>query len=228
MDRQPLRRTAAPPRRTAATTATAATPATSATTSPRPTAGDPHAPAVRRPGRAVAAVVGAALLGGAALAGCSSSSSAGSAVSSAAGQVGSGIAGAASAAASAASSALASAAGGLSSSLASAASSAQAAASSALAGVKGGLDAKADVSAGAVSFTDGKAQTTLTVTNHESQGSARYVVQVNFTDDSGNVLDATAVTVPDVEAGKSTDVKAVSNRDLSGSVKAVVANAVRY
>ncbi len=79
-----------------------------------------------------------------------------------------------------------------------------------------------------MSFTDGKAQTTLTVTNHEQQGSNRYVIQVNFTDDSGNVLDATAVTVPDVEAGKSTEAKALSNRDLSGSVKAVVANAVRY
>ncbi len=221
MDRQPLRRTAAPPRRTVnATTPRPVAP-------PRTTAGDPQAPAVRRPGRALAAVVGAALLGGAALAGCSSDSTAGNAISSAAGQVESGIAGAASAAASAASSALASAAGGLSSALASAASSAQAAASSALAGVKGGLDAKADVAAGTVTFVDGKAEVPLTVTNHE-QESNQYVIQVNFTDDGGNVLDATAVTVPELKGGQSTEVKARSNRDLTGSVKAVVANAVRY
>ncbi|MFB6892658.1 FxLYD domain-containing protein [Kitasatospora sp. NPDC056327] len=213
MDRQPPRRPV---------TVTSPRPAP-----PRPTAADPRAPVVRRPRRAAAAVLGAALLGGAALAGCSSDANPGSAVSSAAAQAGSGIAGAASAAASAASSALASAAGGVSSALASVASSAQAAASSAIADVKGGLDAKGDVTAGAVSIADGKAEVTLTVTNHE-QESNQYVVQVNFTDDSGNVLDATAVKVPDLAAGQSTEVKARSNRDLTGSVKAVIANAVRY
>ncbi|MER5350520.1 hypothetical protein ABT093_09335 [Kitasatospora sp. NPDC002551] len=206
MDRQPTRRPAAPP---------------------RPTAADPHAPAVRRPHRALAAAVGAALLGGAALAGCSSDGDGGNAASSAAAQAGSAIAGAASAAASAASAALGTAAGGLSSAAASAVASAQAAASSAIAGVKGGLDAKGDVAVGAVSFVDGKAEVTLTVTNHEQEGN-RYVIQVNFTDDSGNVLDVTAVTLPDVAAGQSTEAKARSNRDLTGSVKAVVANAVRY
>lgn len=200
---------------------------------------DHAAPVVRRPRRALAAVLGAAVLGGAALAGCSSDSSPSSAVSSAAAAVGSGIEGAASAAASAAGSALASAAGGLSSaaasiaggissSAASAAASAQAAASSAISGIKGGLDAKGDVALGAVSTaSDGKAEVPITVSNHEQQAN-RYVVQVNFTDGSGNVLDATVVNVPDVAAGQSAQATARSNRDLTGSVKAVVANAVRY
>ncbi|MER7704832.1 FxLYD domain-containing protein [Kitasatospora sp. NPDC097605] len=210
MDRHPPRRPAPPP---------------------RPTAADPRAPAVRRPHRALAAAVVAVLLGGAALAGCSDDGDGGgktgSAASSAAAQAGSAIAGAASAAASAASAALGTAATGLSSAAASAVSSAQAAASSAIAGIKGGLDAKGDVALGAVSFANGKAETTLTVTNH-GQNTSRYVIQVNFTDDSGNVLDVTAVTVPDLAAGQNTEAKATSNRDLSGSVKAVVANAVRY
>lgn len=127
---------------------------------------------------------------------------------------------------------MASAASGLSSAassaVASVASSAEAAASSAVANVKGGLDAKGDVTAGAVTIaSDGKAEATLTVSNHEQQAN-RYVIQVNFTDDSGNVLDATAVTVPDVGAGQSAQATARSNRDLSGTVKVVVANAVRY
>ncbi|MFJ8627219.1 FxLYD domain-containing protein [Kitasatospora sp. NPDC093550] len=75
--------------------------------------------------------------------------------------------------------------------------------------------------------TDNKTQVQLTVTNHGQQ-SYRYVIQVNFTDGSGNVLDATAVTVQDLAAGQSTQAAARSNRELSGTVKAEVPNAVRY
>lgn len=75
--------------------------------------------------------------------------------------------------------------------------------------------------------SDGKAEVPLTVTNHGQQ-SDRYVIQVNFTDGSGNVLDATVVTVEDVAAGQSAQATAKSNRDLSGTVKAEVANAIRY
>ncbi|MEV0531702.1 hypothetical protein [Kitasatospora sp. NPDC050463] len=203
-------------------------PPTGANRPTRTTAQDVTAPVVRRPRRAVAGALAAAVLGAAALAGCSSDSTASKAVSSAAGAVESGV----SAAASAAASAVASAASGLSSAassaVASVAASAEAAASSAVADVKGGLDAKGDVTAGAVTIaSDGKAEATLTVSNHEQQ-SNRYVIQINFTDDSGNVLDATAVTVPDVAAGQSAQATARSNRDLSSPVKVVVANAVRY
>ncbi|KJS57306.1 hypothetical protein VM98_02085 [Streptomyces rubellomurinus subsp. indigoferus] len=171
-------------------------------------------------------MLAAAVLGAGALAGCSSGKSASSVASSAAGEIEKGVSAAASAA-----SALASAAGGAGALISSAqaeASAAVSAANSAVAGIKGGLDAKADVAAGEVSTgSDGKAQVELTVTNHGQQ-SYRYVVQVNFTDDSGTVLDAVAVTVDDLAAGQSAKATARSNRQLSGTVKAVVANAIRY
>ncbi|MFJ5117876.1 hypothetical protein [Kitasatospora sp. NPDC088548] len=224
MDRQPPTRTTTTGRPTAPV---------------RVTAQDVTAPAVRHRSRAVAAALAAAVLGAAALAGCSSSGKPNGAIASAvekgASAAASAAASAISAAASAAASAVGSAAGGLSSAagaaaggLSSAVASAEAAASSAIAGVKGGLDAKADVAAGAVTTTpDGKAEVPLTVTNPEQQAN-RYVIQINFTDASGNVLDATAVTVSDVAAGQSAQATARSNRDLTGTVKAVVSNAVRY
>ncbi|MFD8705919.1 FxLYD domain-containing protein [Kitasatospora sp. NPDC059648] len=75
--------------------------------------------------------------------------------------------------------------------------------------------------------TDGKTLAQLTVTNHGQQ-SYRYLIQVNFTDENGKVQDATAVTVQDLAAGQSVQASARSNRALSGTVKAEVANAVRY
>ncbi|MFD0261293.1 FxLYD domain-containing protein [Kitasatospora indigofera] len=201
---------------------------------PRPTRQDTGAPTVRRPRVALAgaaAAVTAMALGTAALAGCSSDSTPSSAVSAVASAAQSALSAAASAAqsalasgASAAQSALASGA----SEFASAAASAEAAASSALASVKGGLEAKGDLTLGDVTTdSQGRAQVQLTVKNGQSQ-SYRYSVQVNFTDQSGNVLDATVVSVPEVAAGQSAQATAVSNRDLSGDVKAVVARAVRY
>ncbi|MFF3112180.1 hypothetical protein ACFVSN_23645 [Kitasatospora sp. NPDC057904] len=192
----------------------------------RVTAQLPDAPLLRRRRRAVAGVLATAVVAGAVLAGCSSGKSPSSAVSSAAGEIEKGVSAAASAA-----SALASAAGGAGSALSSAqaqASAAFSAASSAVAGIKGGLDAKADVAVGAVTTgSDGRAQAQLTVTNHGQQ-SYRYVIQVDFTDGSGQVQDATAVTLDDVAAGQGAQATAKSNRDLSGTIKAVVANAVRY
>ncbi|MBV2153785.1 hypothetical protein RZ50_013115 [Kitasatospora sp. SUK 42] len=138
---------------------------------------------------------------------------------------------AASALASAIGGAIGGAAGGAASALASIearASEAASAASSAVAGIKGGLDAKADVAVGAVTTgSDGRAQAQLTVTNHGQQ-SYRYVIQVNFTDGSGGVLDAVAVTVQDVAVGHSVQATARSNRSLPGGTGAEVANAVRY
>ncbi|SOB84389.1 FxLYD domain-containing protein [Streptomyces sp. 1331.2] len=211
MDRQPLTR---------------ATPRTPS----RVTAQDLGAPPLRGQRQPVARVlvasVAGAVLGAAVLAGCSSGKSASSVASEAASAAAKGASAAASAA-----SALASVAGGASSAIASVeaqASAAVSAASSAVAGIKGGLDAKADVTAGPVTTgVDGKAQVQLTVTNHGQQ-SYRYVIQLNFTDESGKVLDATAVTVQDVAAGQSAQATARSNRELSGTVKVEVANAIRY
>ncbi|MFF7988415.1 FxLYD domain-containing protein [Kitasatospora xanthocidica] len=253
MDRQPLTRAAAPSRMATAPSSTAGASSTAcasstagpgstagprgAAASPRVIAQDLDASPLCRQRRSVAWVVSAALLGVAVLAGCSSGTSASSVASEAASAVAKGASAAASAASALASaaggagSALASAAGGAGSALASVEAQASAAvseASSALAGVKGGLDAKADVAAGEVTTgSDGKPQVQLTVTNHGQQ-SYRYVIQVNFTDGSGTVLDATAVTVQDVAAGQSAQATAHGNRDLSGTVKAEVANALRY
>ncbi|MFD5438099.1 hypothetical protein ACFWJ4_38840 [Kitasatospora sp. NPDC127067] len=208
MDRQPLTRASSP-------------------TPPRVTAQDLDAPPVRHQRRVVAGVLVAAVVGAAALAGCSSS---GKTVSGVASAAASAVEKGASAVASAAS-ALGSAAGGAGSAIASAeaqASAAVSAASSAVSGIKGGLDAKGDVTAGAVTTgSDGKPQVPLTVTNHGQQ-SYRYVIQVNFTDESGKVLDAAAVTIQDVAVGQSSQATAHAHRDLSGTVKAEVANAVRY
>ncbi|WP_188300163.1 FxLYD domain-containing protein [Streptomyces sp. CBMA156] len=207
MDRQPLTRASSP-------------------TPPRATAQDLDAPPVRSRRRVAAGVVALAVFGAAVLAGCSSGKSASTVASEAAAAVEKGASAAASAA-----SALATAAGGAGAAIASAeakASAAVSAASSAVAGIKGGLDAKGDVTAGAVTTgSDGKAQVPLTVTNHGQQ-SYRYVIQLNFTDESGKVLDATAVTVQDVAAGQSAQATAHGNRELTGTVKAEVANAVRY
>ncbi|MFE7525139.1 FxLYD domain-containing protein [Kitasatospora sp. NPDC057542] len=207
MDRQPLTRTSSP-------------------RPPRATAQDLDAPPLRHQRRAVAGVLAAVVAGAAALGGCSSGKSAQSVASSAAAAVEKGASAAASAA-----SALASVAGGAGAAIASAqaqASAAVSAASSAVAGIKGGLDAKADITTGAVTTgSDGKPQVSLTVTNHGQQ-SYRYVIQLNFTDESGKVVDATAVTVQDVAPGQSAQATAHANRDLSGTVKAEVANAVRF
>ncbi|MFG2820291.1 FxLYD domain-containing protein [Kitasatospora sp. NPDC048365] len=75
--------------------------------------------------------------------------------------------------------------------------------------------------------SDGKAEVQLNVTNHESQAN-EYTVQVNFTDASGNVLDAVAVNVPEVAAGATAQATAKSNRSLTGTVQAQVAAALRY
>ncbi|MFF4378806.1 FxLYD domain-containing protein [Kitasatospora sp. NPDC001547] len=219
MDRQPLARARARLRPAEAGPKTGP----GSPTPPRTTAQDLDAPPLRHRRCAVAGVLAVAVAGAAALGGCSSGKSGSSVASSAAAAVEKG--------ASAAASALASAAGGAGAAIASAeaqASAAVSSASSAVAGIKGGLDAKGDVTAGAVETgSDGKPQVPLTVTNHGRQ-SYRYVIQLDFTDESGKVLDATAVTVPDVAAGQSAQATAHANRSLSGTVKAEVANAVRY
>lgn len=93
--------------------------------------------------------------------------------------------------------------------------------------VKNGIDVKDDVQIGTVTTSGGRSEAEVTATN--TGGSQRsFLVQVNFTDGGGNLLDAVAVTVSDVAAGKSGKATARSNRDLSGAVKAEVDRAVRY
>ncbi|MER5398751.1 hypothetical protein [Streptomyces sp. NPDC002599] len=93
---------------------------------------------------------------------------------------------------------------------------------------KGGVDAKGEVKLGAASpDSDGRATVEVTVTNPTSSAKS-YVVQVDFTDTSGNLLDTTVVTVNDVAGGASKNGTARSNRSLTGDVKTDVARAVRH
>jgi hypothetical protein len=94
---------------------------------------------------------------------------------------------------------------------------------------KGGVDAKDEVKldGNASPGSDGRATVKVTVTNPTSSAKS-YVVQVDFRDQSGNLLDTTVVTVNDVAGGASKDGTARSNRSLTGDVKAGVARAVRH
>lgn len=143
-----------------------------------------------------------------------------------------------SSAASKAASAAASAAESLGSEASAAASSLASAAESALASataeagreldeIKNGVDVKSDVSLGSIGDQDGRATVDVTVTN-TADSTKTFAVQVDFTDSGGNRLDTVVVTVSDVAAGKTGTATARSNQDLSGTVKAKVARAVRY
>ncbi|MER5380531.1 hypothetical protein ABT040_09650 [Streptomyces sp. NPDC002688] len=94
---------------------------------------------------------------------------------------------------------------------------------------KNGADAKGEVKLGgdASPDSDGRVSVKVTATNPTSSAKS-YVVQVDFRDQSGNLLDTTVVTVDDVPGGASKDATARSNRSLTGDVKTAVARAVRH
>ncbi|RKN60018.1 hypothetical protein D7231_33615 [Streptomyces klenkii] len=155
----------------------------------------------------------AIMLGGAGLTGCSSNKPAGSPASSAASAARSGASAVASAAGSAA---------------ASVAASAEAAAEAALANVKGGLNATADVTLGTTATgSNGRVEVPVNVTNHDAKP-RHYTILIDFRDQSGNLLDAIVLEVPETAAGATSHATARSNRDLAGTVTAEVRRALRY
>jgi hypothetical protein len=84
------------------------------------------------------------------------------------------------------------------------------------------------VTAGPVTIgADGRAVSQLTVKNPTSQ-THDYTISVEFDDPSGNLLDATIVTVSQVPANGSATATARSNRNLSGSVTAKITAAIRH
>ncbi|OPG02818.1 hypothetical protein B1R27_30865 [Streptomyces sp. GKU 895] len=94
--------------------------------------------------------------------------------------------------------------------------------------VKNGVDVKDDVTLG-TPRTGSDGRTTVEITVRNSAGSQKsFLVQVNFRNADGDLADAAAVTVSGVPAGGTQKATARSNRDLSGTVKAEVARAVRY
>ncbi|MEG3630971.1 FxLYD domain-containing protein [Streptomyces poriticola] len=91
-----------------------------------------------------------------------------------------------------------------------------------------GVDVRQDITLGDPE-RDGDGRTTVEVTARNTSDSARsFAVQVDFTDQDGNLLDTAVVTVDDVAAGESARATARSNLDLAGEVRAEVARAVRY
>ncbi|WP_329563804.1 hypothetical protein [Kitasatospora sp. NBC_01266] len=201
----------------------------------------PRRPRGRRPLAApLALATGAALCVGGVLAGCSSSStskatstatSAASAAQSLASQAASAAQSLASQGSSAAASVVsqaAAAASSLASSGSTALASAQSAAASALASATGGFNASDDVSVGQASInSDSRAQVQVTVTNHQSQAE-RYVIEVNFKDSSGTLLDTSVLTVPSLQPNGTTQATVTSTMPLSGNVTASVGHALGF
>ncbi|MFF3790153.1 hypothetical protein ACFYXW_08780 [Streptomyces sp. NPDC001981] len=105
--------------------------------------------------------------------------------------------------------------------------SASAAAQEKLQNFKNGVNAGKDVKAGAVTDQGGRATAKITVTN-STESAKSYIVQINFRDPSGNLLDSTVVTVDDVRPGTPKDATARSNRALAGDVTAEVGRALRH
>ncbi|MEU9138301.1 FxLYD domain-containing protein [Streptomyces sp. NPDC048404] len=94
---------------------------------------------------------------------------------------------------------------------------------------KSGVDAKDEVKLDGTASPDSDGRVTVEVTATNPTSSAKsYVVQVNFRDTGGNLLDTTVVTVNDVAGGASKDGTARSNRSLTGDVKTDVARAARH
>ncbi|MFI0978130.1 hypothetical protein ACH4SP_14170 [Streptomyces sp. NPDC021093] len=105
--------------------------------------------------------------------------------------------------------------------------SASASASAKLAEVKDGTDAKDEVKLGDVKAEGDRSATEVTATNKQTKNES-YLVQVNFRDADGNLLDTVVVTLKDVAAGKDATATARSNRTLQGDVKAEVGKALRH
>ncbi|MFJ2739566.1 hypothetical protein ACIO3O_07855 [Streptomyces sp. NPDC087440] len=93
--------------------------------------------------------------------------------------------------------------------------------------VKDGVDAKDEVKVGAVKEDGDRSTAEVTATNKETKEQT-YLVQVNFRDAGGNLLDAVVVNVKDVAAGKDGTAVAKSNRALAGEIKAEVGKVLRH
>ncbi|MFC8508579.1 hypothetical protein ACFU3J_09105 [Streptomyces sp. NPDC057411] len=93
--------------------------------------------------------------------------------------------------------------------------------------VKDGVNASGDVKAGATSTDGDRTVAEITATNPKDK-TADYTIMVNFRDTDGNLLDSVVLNIDGVEAGKSKSGTARSNRTLSGTTKAEIAQALRH
>ncbi|MFE7094114.1 hypothetical protein [Streptomyces erythrochromogenes] len=109
-----------------------------------------------------------------------------------------------------------------------AAESAAAVAKDKLGEVKNGVNAKDQVSLGTVATdADGYATVPVTVRNTDD-ATKSFAVQVEFKDESGNLVDTVVVTVSDVAAKGTGQGTARSTHKLSGTVTAQTGTALRY
>ncbi|MFJ2747619.1 hypothetical protein [Streptomyces sp. NPDC087297] len=109
-----------------------------------------------------------------------------------------------------------------------AAESAAAVAQDKLDGVKGGVDAKGQVTLGSVA-TDADGYTTVPVTVQNADAASKsFAVQVEFKDESGNLIDTVVTTIADVAANSTGQGTARSTHKLSGTVTAETGKALRY
>ncbi|NUU25623.1 MAG: hypothetical protein HOV68_29585 [Streptomycetaceae bacterium] len=94
--------------------------------------------------------------------------------------------------------------------------------------IKDGADATKDVAAGPVHIDgSGRAVAVVTVTNTGDRG-ADFLIQVEFRNSSGDLVDTVLLTVDDVAPGGQAPGTARSNVDLSGDLTAKVPRALRH
>lgn len=93
--------------------------------------------------------------------------------------------------------------------------------------IEGGVAAKGSVELGKPAAAGDRTKVEVTAEN-STDSTKSFAVQVDFTDQAGNLLDTVVLTVPDVPAGDSGKATARSNRQLTGEARAKVARAVRY
>ncbi|MFB7586441.1 hypothetical protein [Streptomyces sp. NPDC056169] len=93
--------------------------------------------------------------------------------------------------------------------------------------VKDGVNATADVKAGETSTDGDRTVAQITATNPKDKN-ADYTIMVNFRDDGGNLLDSVVLNIDGVEPGTAKSGTARSNRTLSGTTTAEIAQALRH
>ncbi|WP_254076725.1 FxLYD domain-containing protein [Streptomyces pacificus] len=105
--------------------------------------------------------------------------------------------------------------------------SATAAAASEMAKIKDGLNATSEVKAGPTEAENNRLSNEITATNPTDQ-TVDYTVLVNWKDTDGNLLDATVVSIDAVPPGGTKSAKAQTHRDLSGTPRAEIVQAIRH
>lgn len=91
-----------------------------------------------------------------------------------------------------------------------------------------GLDVRDDVTLGSPTVPpDGRASVGVTVRNTDDS-TRSFLVEVDFRDADGDLVDVALVTVDDVAAGGSAEAAARATHDLPSGTRPEVARAVRY